>query len=86
MSRNRRAVRDSGRVEVVVSESRHEPFDTGCFTHAGINPARKRYILIKSRQHFCAGFEPIISHVVMVAGRASLRRTTASTPESVYAV
>ena len=62
------AVLDTGRVEVVVSESRHEPFDTGCFTHAGIDPARKRYILIKSRQHFRAGFEPIIGHVVMVAG------------------
>ena len=62
------AVLDTGRVEVVVSENRHEPFDTGCFTHAGIDPARKRYILIKSRQHFRAGFEPIISHVVMVAG------------------
>ena len=40
----------------------------GCFTHAGIDPARKRYILIKSRQHFRAGFEPIIAHVVMVSG------------------
>lgn len=62
------AVLDTGQVEVVISEDRHEPFDTGCFTHAGIDPARKRYILIKSRQHFRAGFEPIIRHVVMVSG------------------
>ena len=62
------AVLDTGQVEVVVSEDRHEPFDTGCFTHAGIDPARKRYVLIKSRQHFRAGFEPIISDVVMVSG------------------
>ena len=68
MNLGRCAVLDTGRVEVVVSEDRHEPFDTGCFTHAGIDPARKRYILIKSRQHFRAGFEPIIGHVVMVAG------------------
>ncbi len=62
------AVLDTGSIEIVVSEYRHEPFDTGCFTHAGIDPARKRYILIKSRQHFRAGFEPIIKHVVMVSG------------------
>ena len=64
----RTVVLDTGKVEVVVSENRHEPFDTGCFTHAGIDPARKRFVLIKSRQHFRAGFEPIIRHVVMVAG------------------
>ena len=59
---------DTGTIEIVVSEDRHEPYDTGCFTHAGIDPARKRYILIKSRQHFRAGFEPLIAHVVMVSG------------------
>jgi microcystin degradation protein MlrC len=57
-----------GGIEILVSSERHEPFDIGCFTHAGIDPARKRYILIKSRQHFRAGFEPIIRHVVMVSG------------------
>jgi microcystin degradation protein MlrC len=64
----RTVVFDTGKAELVVGEIRHEPFDTGCFTHAGIDPARKRYILIKSRQHFRAGFEPIIAHVVMVSG------------------
>ncbi len=62
------AVLDTGTVEMVISEHRHEPFDTGCFTHAGIDPSKKRYILLKSRQHFRAGFGPIIRHVVMVAG------------------
>lgn len=62
------AVLDTGSAEILVSTARHEPFDTGCFTHAGIDPSAKRYILIKSRQHFRAGFEPIIEHVVMVSG------------------
>ena len=61
-------VLDTGKVEILLSEERHEPFDVGCFTHAGIDPGKKRYILIKSRQHFRAGFEPIIRHVVMVSG------------------
>ena len=64
----RSAVLDTGTVEILVTEERHEPFDVGCFTHAGIEPAKKRYILIKSRQHFRAGFGPILKHVVMVSG------------------
>ena len=61
-------VLDTGKVEIVISQRRHEPFDIGCFTHAGIDPARKNYILIKSRQHFRAGFEAITDRVVMVSG------------------
>lgn len=64
----RTAVLDTGTMEIVVSEGRMEPFDIGLFTHAGIDPSRKKYVLIKSRQHFRAGFEPIARHVVLVAG------------------
>ncbi|MEX2616557.1 MAG: M81 family metallopeptidase [Alphaproteobacteria bacterium] len=62
------AVLDTGSVEILVSEGRYEPFDTGAFTHAGIDPARKKYVLLKSRQHFRAGFEPLARHIVMVSG------------------
>ena len=34
----------------------------------GIDPRQKRYVLIKSRQHFRAGFEPIAKHIVMCDG------------------
>lgn len=64
----RTVVLDTGEVEIVISEQRHEPFDVGCFTHAGIDPSRKDYILIKSRQHFRAGFDAITERVVMVSG------------------
>ena len=68
MNLGRTAVLRSGGVDIVVSERRHEPFDTGCFTHAGIDPATRRYILIKSRQHFRAGFDPIAKNVILLAG------------------
>ncbi len=64
----RTVVLDTGEIEIVISEQRHEPFDIGCFTHAGIDPARKDYILIKSRQHFRAGFDAVTERVVMVSG------------------
>src|SRR5438309_10617194 len=55
-------------MQIVVSERRAEPSDLGVFTHAGIDPRRKRYVLIKSRQHFRAGFEPIARHIVLCDG------------------
>lgn len=68
MNIGRCAVLDTGAVEILVSEGRYEPFDTGAFTHAGIDPARRKYVLLKSRQHFRAGFEPLAKHIVMVSG------------------
>jgi microcystin degradation protein MlrC len=64
----RTAVLDTGAVQIVVSAGRSEPFDLGVFTHCGIDPRRKRYVLIKSRQHFRAGFEPIARHIVLCDG------------------
>lgn len=64
----RTAVLDIGAAQIVLSEERWEPYDPGCFTHAGLDPEDCRYILVKSRQHFRAGFEPISSHIVLAAG------------------
>ena len=65
---SRTAVLDTGAMQIVVSERRAEPSDLGVFTHAGLDPRRKRYVLIKSRQHFRAGFEPIARHIVLCDG------------------
>jgi len=53
----RTAVLDTGKMQIVVSERRAEPFDLGVFTHCGI--VRRRIRADQSRQHFRAGFEPI---------------------------
>ena len=64
----RTAVLDVGPARIVVCELPQEPFDTGVFTHCGLDPARSRFVLLKSRQHFRAGFAPIAKHIVLVAG------------------
>lgn len=64
----RTAVLDTGPMRIVVSEHRSEPYDLGVFTHCGLDPRRARYVLIKSRQHFRAGFEPIAAEIVMCDG------------------
>ncbi|MFO1303390.1 MAG: M81 family metallopeptidase [Burkholderiales bacterium] len=68
MHLGRTAVLDTGRAQIVVTERPHEPFDLGVFTHAGIDPRGKRYVLLKSRIHYRAGFKPIASHIVECMG------------------
>ncbi|MEO8486027.1 MAG: M81 family metallopeptidase [Betaproteobacteria bacterium] len=64
----RTAVLDTGRAKIVVTSRPHEPFDLGVFTHAGIDPRAQRYIMLKSRIHYRAGFKPIAAAIVECAG------------------
>ena len=64
----RTAVLDTGRAQIVVTERAHEPMDLGVFTHCGIDPRRKKFVMLKSRIHYRAGFKPIASHIVECAG------------------
>ena len=64
----RTAVLDTGRVQIVVTERHHEPFDLVIFRHCGIEPTKKRYLMLKSRVHYRAGFKPIAAHIVECAG------------------
>lgn len=63
------AVLDCGALEVIVTGGRSDTYAPEYFTHAGIDPTQKRYVVVKSRQHFRAGFEPIARHVLMAAGK-----------------
>ena len=53
------AVLQVGSVEIVVVSRHHEPWDLGVFTSVGIDPRTKRYLVLKSRIHYRAGFAPI---------------------------
>lgn len=64
----RTVVLDTGPLKLVIAERRCEPFDLGVFTHCGLDPLRARYIILWSRQHFRAGFEPIAAAVLRSAG------------------
>ncbi|MCH9012589.1 MAG: M81 family metallopeptidase [Proteobacteria bacterium] len=64
----RAVVLDTGGVEIVVIENNHEPYDLGCFRSLGIEPTEKRYLLLKSRIHYRAGFAPIARHIVECDG------------------
>jgi microcystin degradation protein MlrC len=64
----RTAVLDTGKAEIVVTENNHEPWDLGCLRSVGIEPTAKRFVLLKSRVHWRAGFKPIARAIVDCAG------------------
>jgi microcystin degradation protein MlrC len=62
------AVLDTGSVEIVVTSRQVEPFDIAAFRAVGIDPAAKRYLMLKSRVHWRAGLGHIAKAVVECAG------------------
>ncbi len=62
------ALLDTGRMLIVVVSHHHEPWDQGVFTCVGIQPRHHRYILLKSRIHYRAGFAELARHTVRLDG------------------
>ena len=62
------AVLDTGKVEIAVISRHVEPHDIASFRALGIDPAGKRYVMLKSRVHWRAGLGPMARAVVECAG------------------
>ena len=60
----RTAVLDTGSAEIVLIERNQEPWDRAVFTSVGIDPTRKRFLLLKSRMYFRPVFLPIARGMV----------------------
>lgn len=59
---------DTGRVEIVVVSRHQEPFDINCLLSAGIDPLQKRYVVLKSRVHWRAGFSAMATEIIECTG------------------
>ena len=68
MQMGKTVVLDTGSIQFVIIENNHEPFDLGMFRSVGIEPTTKRYLLLKSRIHYRAGFKPIAKNIVECNG------------------
>jgi microcystin degradation protein MlrC len=61
-------VLDTGKVEIAVISRHVEPNDVNCLVSLGIDPTQKRFLMLKSRVHWRAGFKPMAKAVVECAG------------------
>lgn len=73
------AVRVGG-VEVLLNATRTQAFDPALFTDHGIDLADKKLVVVKSMQHFHAGFAPIAAEILWVNGPGALSQDFARLP------
>ena len=73
------AVRIEG-VDVVLNSLRQQVFSPDCFTQLGIDPAAKRFVVVKSTQHFRAHFDPIAGATVYCDAPGALNTNLAALP------
>ncbi|KNZ30730.1 MAG: microcystin LR degradation protein MlrC-like protein [Methylibium sp. NZG] len=59
-------------VGVVLSSSAHQAMGPDLFANLGIDPTRERVLVVKSKQHFQAAFEPISQAVLYATGNGLL--------------
>ncbi|MGB0504778.1 MAG: M81 family metallopeptidase [Pikeienuella sp.] len=67
-------------VHMVVNDKRTQAFHPICFTDLGIDLAAMKAVVVKSSQHFHAGFAPIAAEVIYIAGPGAITPDYANIP------
>lgn len=62
----------AGETEVIVNSIRGQNFNPDAFTNLGVDPTTKQVLIVKSMQHFYAGYAPIAAQIVYVAAPGAL--------------
>jgi microcystin degradation protein MlrC len=67
-------------IDIVLITSRTQTYEPDIFANQGIDFAGKSYLLVKSTNHFHAGFQPVSSEIVYIAAPTSYPTDPATTP------
>ena len=67
-------------VHVIVSDKRTQAFNPICFTDLGLDISTMKIVVVKSSQHFYAGFGPIASEVIYINGPGAITPDYANIP------
>ena len=55
-------------IDIIVNSVRRQVFSPTVFSNFGIDPASRQLLVVKSTQHFYAGFAPIAGEIIYMAG------------------
>jgi microcystin degradation protein MlrC len=67
-------------IDVILSQHRTQTVAPNIFFELGIDPTRKKILVIKSNQHFYAAFEPISEKILYAGGMGALQSDITSIP------
>lgn len=76
----RTALVEADGIEIVLNDLRQQPMHPSAFTEAGCDPWSKRLVIVKSSQHFYAGFAPGASQVLYCDAPGSLNTDATARP------
>jgi len=62
---------DGTEVDIILNTNRTQTFEPDIFSNLGIDPMGKDLLLVKSTNHFYAGFEPIAAEIIYVTAPSS---------------
>jgi microcystin degradation protein MlrC len=71
---------EAGGIHIIVASERQQCFHPDAFTGLGCRLDDKRIVVVKSSQHFYAGFAPIAREVRYCAAEAGILRDFAAIP------
>jgi microcystin degradation protein MlrC len=66
-------------IDIILNTNRTQTFEPNVFSNLGIDPLRKDILLVKSTNHFYAGFAPIASRIIYVSAPTSYPSDPAKT-------
>lgn len=66
-------------IDVILNTNRTQTFEPDIFSNLGIDPMAKDILLIKSTNHFFAGFQPIAARIIYVSAPTSYPTDPATT-------
>ena len=66
-------------IDVILNTNRTQTFEPDVFTNLGVDPLGKEVLLIKSTNHFYAGFAPIAAEIIYLSAPTSYPTDPAST-------
>ena len=73
-------VRAEGGLDLVLNTVRTQVFHPLAFTAVGLDPGAKKIVVVKSTQHFHAGFAPIAKEILYVAAPGAIAPDFAAIP------
>jgi microcystin degradation protein MlrC len=65
-------------IDIVVNSIRTQVYNPDAFSNLGIDPAQKEILVVKSMQHFYAGFAPMAAEVLYVDAPGALQTNFAA--------
>jgi microcystin degradation protein MlrC len=67
-------------IDVILSQHRTQPVAPNIFSELGVDPTRKKILVVKSNQHFYAAFEPISTEILYAGGKGALQSDMTTIP------